>query len=167
MNVATSTSMKRKSLPQMNKSELKQLCQALEIEFDPKDTNAVLVQRIEESGKYQAVAERGASGVKVIEENGKKKRIHPQLGEYKKVIVHAKNPKEGSIFASINLYTVEFQPGEKIELPVEMIKFLKKASYIEHYYDANAVTENGNLGAHLTREVPRYIIEVVDESLED
>jgi ribosomal protein S16 len=158
MNVASSTSMKRKALPEMNKAELKQLCDALEIEYEPKDTNAVLVQRIEESGKYNPVAERGATGVEL--KDGK--RVHKQLGEYRKVIVHARNPKEGSIFASINLYTVEFQPGEKIELPQKMIDFLKRASYIEHYYDPNALTENGNLGAHLTREVPRYIVEYVD-----
>jgi hypothetical protein len=167
MNVATSTSMKRKSLPQMNKKELKDLCDALEIAYEPNDTNAVLVQRIEESGKYNPVAERGASGVKVVEEGGKKKRIHPQFGEYKKVIVHTRDPKEGSIFCSINLYTVEFQPGEKIELPIKVIKFLKQAHYLEHYYDPNALTEFGNLGAHKTREVPRYIVEVVDEDLED
>jgi len=159
MNVASSTSMKRKALPQMNKAELKQLCEALEIPYEPSDTNAVLVQRIEESGKYNPVAERGATST--VLQNGK--RVHKQLGEYKKVIVHARDPKEGSIFASINLYTVEFQPGEKIELPEKMIEFLKKASYIEHYYDPNALTENGNLGAHLTREVPRYIIEYVED----
>ena len=160
MNVATSTSMKRKSLQQMTKAELKGICDALEIPYENTDTNAVLVQRIEESGKYNPVVEKtGASGVRV--KDGK--RVHPQLGEYKKVIVHSRNPKEGSIFASINLYTVEFQPGEKIELPKKMIEFLKKASYIEHYYDPQAISENGNLGCHMTREVPRYIIEYVDE----
>ena len=158
MNVAGTGTMKRKTLQAMNKTELKNICDTLEIEYETSDTNAVLVQRIQESGKYQAVNERGTSGVEV--KDGK--RIHPQLGEYKKVIVHSKDPKEGSIFASINLYTVEFQPGEEIELPVKMINFLRKASYIEHYFDKTRLSENGNPGVHTYREVPRYIVERVD-----
>lgn len=158
-NVVSSTSMKRKALPQMNKAELKEMCRALEISFEPSDTNATLVSRIEESGKYNPTVEKGVSNVKV--ENGI--RIHPSLGKYRKVIVHTRDPKEGSIFASINLYTVEFQPEEKIELPIGMIKFLKQAHYLEHYYDPQAISENGNIGAHLTRKVPRYIVERVDE----
>ena len=158
MNVASTSSMKRKTLQAMTKAELKNICDTLDIEYEKGDTNATLVERIRESGKYQAVNERGASGVEVVEG----KRIHPTLGEYKRVIVHARDPKEGSVFASINLYTVEFQPGEEIELPEKMIAFLKKASKIEHYFDRNLISENGNPGVHTYREVPRYIIETVD-----
>ena len=160
MNVASTSSMKRKTLQAMTKAELRNICDTLDIEYEKGDTNATLIERIKESGKYNPTTERGVRGVVVDKTSGK--RVHPQLGEYKRVIVHARDPKEGSIFASINLYTVEFQPGEEIELPEKMIQFLKKASKIEHYYDPNQISENGNVGVHTYREVPRYIIETVD-----
>ncbi len=157
----TSTNMKRKPLKFFNKAELHELCDALGIEYDKKDTNKTLVDRIEESGLYDPKTERPGATVQVDKETGK--RIHPQLGEYKTCIVHSRDPKEGSIFASINLYTVEFQPGEKISLPVGMIEHLRNASKIEHYYDPHAISENGNVGAHMSREVRRYIVEIVED----
>jgi ribosomal protein S16 len=153
--------MKRKPLKFFNKKELHELCDALGIDYEKGDTNAVLVAKIEESGKYDPKTEKPGAPVQVDKESGK--RIHPQLGEYKSCIVHSRDPKEGSIFASINLYTVEFQPGEKISLPVKMIEHLRKASKIEHYYDPHAISENGNIGAHMSREVPRYIVEIVED----
>jgi len=163
MNVTSSTSMRRKALPQMNKAELLDICQTLGIEVEKGDTNKVLVDRIQDSGLYQSTIEKTGAATKVVDG----KRVHPQLGEYVDVIVHARDPKEGSIFASIGLYTVEFQPEEKISLPIGMVKFLKKdCSTIEHYYDRNAISENGNAGAHLSRRVPKYIVEIVDDRLD-
>jgi len=146
----------------MNKAELKGLCDMLDVEYNRDDTNSVLVEKIQESGKYNAVHEK--TGAKIEIKDGKK--THPTLGEYLDVVVHARDPKEGSIFASIGLYTVEFQPEEKISLPKKMIKFLKQAYTIEHYFDPQAITENGNVGAHLSREVPRYIVELADSRLD-
>jgi len=163
MNVASSTSMNRKALSQMNKAELTEICNTLGVEFGKKDTNNVLVERIQESGLYKTVVEKSGASTKVV--GGK--RVHKLLGEYMDVIVHARDPKEGSIFASIGLYTVEFQPEEKISLPIGMIKFLKHSCTThEHYFDKNAISENGNTGVHMTREVPKYIVELVDNRLD-
>jgi len=162
MAVTGSTSMNRKALTQMNKAELTEICSNLEIEFGKKDTNSILVEKIQESGLYQTVIEKSGARSRVIDG----KRVHPQLGEYMDVVVHARDPKEGSIFASINLYTVEFQPEEKISLPIGMIKYLKtNCTTVEHYYDANAISEMGSVGVHKTREVPKYIIELTDDRL--
>ena len=87
-------------------------------------------------------------------------RRHGTLGEYKRVTVyptiHAQ--QNTSIFASIGLYSVDITPGSEIELPQAIIDLLDKASTIEHYYDPNATSENGNRGAHLSRDVPKYIV---------
>jgi len=150
--------MKAKSLNQMNKSELKDICIALEIENDKSMTNADLVVAIEESGRYKPVKEsHSASKIK----DGK--RVHKLLGEYRKVIVNARDPKDTSLFFSIGLYTVEFRAGDTVELPAGMVKFIKSCYALEPYFDKHAISENGNVGVHTTREVPLYFIETVED----
>ena len=156
------SSMTRKSLPDMNKGELTEMLKTLQIDYEQTDTNAIMVQRIQESGKYEPVKE---SGVGKIQANEKGKRIHPKLGEYRRVIVHpiGVTNQNTSIFVSINLYTAEFQPREKIWLPTEVIRFLKSPRIPEHYFDKNVISENGNRGTHMTRYVPKYIVELAED----
>ena len=153
--------MTRKALSDMNKGELNEIITALKITSSDDDTNAILVQRIQESGKYKPTKETGVGKIKA---NTKGERVHPILGKYYEVIVHPTGAtnQNTSIFVSIGLYTAEFQPREKVSLPAKVIKFLKEPGRPEHYYDANAMTENGNVGAHMTRYVPKYIVEKVD-----
>ena len=115
-----------------------------------------LIAAIADHPDYNPVVEKGATGTEV---EGKK--VHPVFGEYKSVIVHCTEdaPDKTSIFISINAYTVEFHPGTKVSLPIGIIKFIKQAHVMKHYYDPRAMSEMGVMGAHLTREVPMYIIE--------
>ena len=133
----------------------------MQIPFNKDDTNAIMVQRIQESGKYNVTNESGTGKIEATKDG---RRKHPTLGEYKKVIVHPVGSanQNTSIFVSINLYTAEFQPREQVELPTEVIKFLKQPTIPEHYYDKRAISENGNVGAHMTRYVPKYIVESVE-----
>ena len=142
----------------MNKGELTEILKALQIDFKIDDTNAELVQRIQESGKYNPTKETGTGA---IQANKKGERVHPILGKYYDVIVHPTGATNAntSIFVSIGLYTAEFQPREKVSLPAKVIKFLKEPGRPEHYYDPHVISENGNVGAHMTRYVPRYIVE--------
>lgn len=159
------TDMTKKPLGAMNKEELQTVCKDLEVEFLETDTNKTLEEKILESGLYATKKEN--SGGKVTVKDGK--RVHKTLGEYIKVRVHptAVQNQKTSIFCSINLFTVEFHPNEIVTIPKEIAKYLKGLGEVEYYYDANVITENGNKGAHMTRLVPKYIVEVVDESLED
>ncbi len=154
--------MTRKALPDMNKGELVEILKALQIDFESTDTNAVMVQRIHESGKYNPTKETGTGG---IQADKKGRRTHPKLGLYRTVVVHpvGKTNANTSIFVSIGLYTAEFQPRERVDLPTEIIRFLKSPSIPEHYYDAHAISENGNVGAHMTRYVPKYIVELAED----
>lgn len=146
----------------MNRGELTEILKTLNIDFKEDDTNAVLVQRIQESGKYKAQNESGVSG---IQADSKGRRKHPTLGVYRDVIVHpvGNTNQNTSIFASIGIYTVEFQPREKVSLPTQIIRMLKAPAIPEHYYDANVISENGNKGAHMTRYVPKYIVELAED----
>lgn len=148
----------------MNAGELKEMLKALEIPFEATDTNAIMVQRIQESGKYKPTKETGA-GKLMVDKKGR--RTHPVLGPYRDVIVHptTANNMKTSIFVSINFYTAEFQPREKVSLPTEVIRLLKSPSVPEHYFDATAISENGNVGAHKTRYVPKYIVELAEDNL--
>ena len=148
----------------MNKGELTEILKALKIDFEDTDTNAVMVQRIQESGKYNPTKETGTGK---LQTNEKGEKTHPILGKYYDVIVHPTGATNAntSIFVSIGLYTAEFQPREKVSLPAKVIKFLKEPGRPEHYYDANIISENGNVGAHMTRYVPRYIVERAGDDL--
>jgi len=160
----TTDSMTRKPLGSMNKEELQQVCKDLEVDYLDTDTNKTLEDKIVESGRYATKKEN--SGGKVSIKDGK--RVHKTLGEYIKVRVHptAVHNQKTSIFCSINLFTVEFHPNETVSLPKLVVKYLKDLGEAEHYFDANYITENGNKGAHRTRLVPKYIVEVVSDELE-
>lgn len=146
----------------MNKGELTEIMKTLQIEFETTDTNAIMVQRIQESKKYQPVKE---SGTGKIQANEKGERVHPKLGKYRRVIVHpvGATNQNTSIFVSINLYVAEFQPREKVWLPSEVIRFLKSPRIPEHYFDPNVISENGNKGAHMTRYIPKYVVELAED----
>jgi len=92
-----------------------------------------------------------------------KKRTHKVLGEYKKCIVHlTKHAQQNtSIFVSINIHTFEVNPGVEVELPIKVINFLKNATGVEHYFDKNGTSENGNKGIHKSRNVKKYIVELI------
>lgn len=151
----------------MSKAELQAVLDDIKVDYLETDTMKVLEQRIVESGRYATQKERSGGQVTVDKETGKRK--HKTLGEYIKVRVHPTEiqNKNTSIFCSINLFTVEFHPNEIVSLPKEVVKYLKGLGTVEYYYDANHITENGNKGAHMSRLVPKYIVEVVDENLED
>jgi hypothetical protein len=158
--------MSKKTLGTMSKQELQGILKDIKIDFLETDTNATLEQRIVESGRY--ITKKESSGGKVsVSKDGK--RVHKTLGEYIKVRVHptAIQNQKTSIFCSINLFTIEFHPNEIVSIPKEVAKYLKGLGEVEYYYDANVITENGNKGAHMTRMIPKYIVEVIDESLEN
>lgn len=159
MAVMNSDSMRHKGLSQLNKEELKDVCTKLEIEFDEKDTISMLVDRVKESGKYVSSGTESGGGQSI--KNGK--RVHQTLGEYKRCIVHPTehSQQNTSIFCSIGLYTVEFQPRMEIDLPATIIAFLKESSIAQHVFDPKAISENGQVGAHITKEAPKYIVEVL------
>lgn len=156
--MADSNSMTVKPLGDMTKEELQKVCENIKVKFDEKDTNKMLEDRITDSGKYLSKKENAGGGVKV---NDKGEKVHKTLGKYIKVKVHptAQHNKRTSIFASIGLYTVEFQPNETIALPEKVIEFLKGLGETEHYFDANAMSENGNKGVHKSRQIAKYIVE--------
>lgn len=156
----------KKPLGLMNKAELQAILNDIKVEYLETDTNKTLEQRIVESGRY-ATSKENTGGVVSTTKEGK--RVHKTLGEYIKVRVHPTEVqnKSTSIFCSINLFTVEFHPNEIVSLPKEVVKFLKGLGTVEHYYDPNFITENGNKGAHRTRQIAKYVVEVIDESLED
>ena len=80
----------------------------------------------------------------------------------KKCIIHpTKHAQDSDIFVSIGLYTAEVKPEIEVSLPNAIIDFLKQASTVEHYFDPKAKTENGNVGAHLSRPARKYIVELV------
>jgi len=154
-------SMTKKTLDQMNLAELEDICVSLKIQMDSEDKESTLVSKIKATGKYKTTNEKPGASVQV--KDGVKK--HKILGKYIKVRVHpTQNAQQNtSVFASIGLYTVEFQPHEEVELPIGIVKFLKSSFVPEHYYDPKSISENGNIGAHLTRSVPKYIVEVVTD----
>jgi hypothetical protein len=96
--------MTRKALSDMNRGELDQILSTLKIPCKDDDTNAVRVQRIQESGKYNVTKETGTGK---IQANKKGERIHPTLGKYIKVVVHpvGMTIHNSSFFVSINIYT--------------------------------------------------------------
>lgn len=134
-------------------------------------------QKLEEMGREQVEAIATKLGISFTEETtqdelcvairasknkiDKTARCHPVFGEYSKVIVYPTEDaqKKTSIFVSINLSTFEFQPETEVELPKCVIDFIKSATFIKHEYDAEAVSENGNIGAHVAKHVRKYVVE--------
>jgi len=90
-------------------------------------------------------------------------RKHKTLGEYRRIIVHltAYAQQNTNVFASIGLYTAEFKPGIEIDLPEAIITLIKNATAANHYFDKDAISENGNKGAHMTGQKRKYVVEMV------
>jgi len=152
----------RKALKDMNKPDLVEILDALEIDYNKKDTNAEMINLIQSSGKYNNVTEsKGAT--KVVEHQGKKVKMHKALGPYRDVIVNTRDPKETQLFFSIGIYTYEFRSGEVVSLPKAMIKFIKTCSSAEHVFDPQLITENGNIGGMVTKQVPNYFVSEADD----
>ena len=148
----------RKSLKQMNKAELTEILDALELDYEKKTTNEAMIEIISKSGKYKNVTE--SSGGATMKDGVK---MHRVLGPYKDVIVNARDPKETQLFFSIGIYTYEFRGGEVVSLPDAMIKFIKTCSTAEHVFDPQLITENGNVGGMVTKQVKNYFVESVDD----
>ena len=136
----------KESIDRLNLEQAVSLCKQNGIAFDANATLEVMKNII--SGESKLV-------------NKVKKYKH--LGEYKKCIVHlTKHAQQNtSIFVSINISTFEFNPEKEIKLPIKVIEFLKQATGVEHYFDKNAISDNGNKGMHKTREVKKYIVELI------
>lgn len=85
-----------------------------------------------------------------------KPRVHKTLGEYKKVAVQWREAHKSGldVFVSINNYTVTFKPETEVEIPVAVAKFLKEATYEEHYF-------NEKEKKHATRSKKKYLVELV------
>ena len=149
----------RKSLKQMNKAELTEILDALELDYSKKNTNEQMISIIEKSGKYKNVTEQ--SGSSVVSKDGVK--MHKVLGPYRNVIVNARDPKETQLFFSIGIYTFEFRAGEVVSLPLAMIKFIKTCSSAEHVYDPQLITENGNIGGMVTKQAANYFVSNEDD----
>ena len=156
--MGTNTIDDRKTLKDMNKAELIAILDALELDYDKKDTNNKMVDIIRKSGKYNTVKE---SHKAVVEKDGV--RVHRVLGPYKRVIVNSRNPKETQLFFSIGVWTYEFRAGEEVELPVKMIKFIKSCYGLRHVWNPQLITENGNIGGHETKHEPLYFVETVED----
>jgi len=156
-NVTTTTGMANETLEQKSVGSLREIATALHLEYTLTDDRDALVKIIQKSDGYNPVNEMGsASEVK----EGKK--VHPVFGEYIKVTVH---PQEGfnqntAVYVSVNSYTAEFQPRTMVSLPKKIVKFLQEATYAKHVFDANVMSENGNMGAHITRQERAYIVEI-------
>ena len=138
-------------------TELRQIASALSVDYEIETTAEELVKKINASGKFNPIAEKNGG---TEDKDGKK--VHPVFGEYIQVTVHPQNPmeRETSIFVSVNSYVAEFQPDTAVWLPKQIVKFLKDSTYAKHVYDKNIVSDNGNVGAHVTKQVRSYIVEV-------
>ena len=161
----TSKSMRITPLVEKDLEELEKICSNLEIEIETGDIESDLIDKINKSEKYQNTTESQVNGVGT-DENGV--RTHPKFGKYVKVIVnHRLTHNIGAgIFVSINLYTNEFAAGDEVEIPIQIARHLKyNCTHQEHYYDKTAKSANGQMGAHLTKAVPKYTVEMVSDGI--
>lgn len=141
-----STEEKALKLEEMDRARVEAIATKLKITFTEETTIEELCKLVRSSKKQ---IDKGA-------------KVHPVFGEYKKVIVYPteESQKKTSVFVSVNLSTFEFQPETEIELPEGIIDFLKSATYVKHEFDATAESTNGNIGAHVAKQVRKYVIEL-------
>lgn len=137
--------LEKKKLEEMPREQVEAIATKLEISF----TEETPVEEL-------CVAIRASK--KKIDKTAK---VHPVFGEYKSVTVYPTEEaqKKTSIFVSINLSTFEFQPEVEVELPVGVIDFIKSATYVKHEFDAEAQSDNGNIGSHVAKQVRKYVVE--------
>jgi len=153
--------MNLKDLKALPLEKLISMARKEKIETKPDDTaDRIAFLLNDHFAKVDMELEKKAKGGDTSVENVRK---HKTLGEFKKCIVHLTRHAQANsmVFASIGLYTVEFRPEVEVELPTAIIEFLKGASVPEHVFDADAQSEQGNRGAHVTREAKKYIVEVL------
>jgi len=133
-------------LEDMDRERVEAIATKLEIKFTEETTQEELCTAIRASKK----------------KIDKTVKVHPVFGEYKKVTVYPTEEaqKKTSIFVSINLSTFEFQPEIEVELPVGVIDFIKSATYVKHEFDQTEESSNGNIGAHVAKQVRKYVVEV-------
>ncbi|MCH9712831.1 MAG: hypothetical protein K0U20_09430 [Proteobacteria bacterium] len=154
--MATQLTVGTKNLKDLSLTELRELLDEKEVSYTKQAKQAGLIKLIMESGKFDTPRKDGG-----LEKDGK--LVHPIHGEYIRCIVHpqALHNQNGSIYVGINKYNVQFEPRTPIKLPKGVIKFLKNATEAEHVFDANAISDNGNMGAHITVQKPKFVVEVL------
>ena len=88
-------------------------------------------------------------------------RKHKKYGEYKKVIVTPKeaNKLNTEIYVGLNDFSAQFKPDIEVELPADIIKFLKGATYEQHIYDEKNKK-------HTTISKAKYLVELVETKAE-
>lgn len=145
------------NIDNMKVAELRDLLDSKGIPYKAQHREAGLIKIIRGCGLFDV--ERKDGGKK--DENGK--LIHPVHGEYVRCIVHpqGKYNQSGAIYVGINKYSATFNPRVPVKLPKGVIKFLRGASDAKHEFDKTAISENGNVGAHVTVQVPKYVVEIL------
>lgn len=88
-------------------------------------------------------------------------RKHKKYGEYKKIIVTPKevNKLNTEIYVGLNDFSAQFKPDIEVELPADIIKFLKGATYEQHIYDEKNKK-------HTTISKAKYLVELVETKAE-
>lgn len=137
------------NLQDMSKQQLRDMLDEKEIAYGAQAKEAGLIKLIMGSSAFNTGPD--------------KTKKHPVFGEYINCIVHpqAKYNQEGSIYVGINSYSVNINPRVPVKLPKGVIKFLKEATDAKHIFNKSAVSENGNVGAHETVQVPKYVVEIL------
>ena len=133
-----------------------------------------LEEELEEAGIFPSEDAKKPDLVELVtelrgKEKHKRKKFHKIHGEYIEVIVRPVLPLDQGvdIFASVNGYTTQFPPNVPRSIPKGIAKFLKtECTVAQHYFDREQVSEvSGKAGVHTSRQVPKYVVEVVSEIL--
>ena len=133
-----------------------------------------LVEELESAGTFPPEGSKKPALVELVTElrgaeKPKRKKIHKVHGEYIDVIVRPVLPLDQGvdIFVSVNNYTSQFPPNVVRNIPKGIAKFLKtECTVAQHYFDKEMISEvSGKAGVHTSRQVPKYVVEVVSEIL--
>ena len=147
------------NLRDLEVQELRDMLIEKEVDFSAQAKQAGLMKIIMTCGKFDVPRRDGAK------RNEAGNLVHPIHGEYINCIVHpqSKYNQNGAIYVGINKYSVMVNPRVPVKLPKGVIKFLKQSTEAHHVFDKMAVSENGNIGAHLTVQKPKYVVEILLE----
>ena len=154
----------KQNLKDLSVQELRDMLIEKDVDFSAQAKQAGLIKTIMECGKFDVPRKDGGK------RNEDGKLVHPVHGEYVNCIVHpqSKYNQNGAIYVGINKYNVMINPRTPIKLPKGVIKFLKSSTEAHHVFDKMAVSENGNVGAHITVHKPKYVVEILlDDEDED
>ena len=146
-----------KNINDMTKGDLRDLLDSKGIPYKAQHREAGLIKIITECGHFDVARKDGGKK----DEDGE--LTHPTHGKYFRCIVHpqGKYNQNGAIYVGINKYSATFNPRVPIKLPKGVIQFLKDATEAKHEFDNTAISENGNVGAHVTTQVPKYVVEIL------